>query len=539
MNQEPQNDKPTVDDDDDDDLIEGDLPPLAEDEEDKELGLPLDSLLEEQRDDGMSWLDDRVGIDDYNAEEVADDLGTIEGGEEESWTTDSEGDETLEGTEADIGSGDEYGWTKDNEAIGANGDWDDDLDLQESEGHSILDDAGEEGLDEDQLEIDTTRWGSLGGEIVGDGVEGDDEAAGLDLGLSFEEEVRISGGALPLPLDEKMLKAAWLGPPTAQPTALAFRDGSLYAAGAGLYHPSGRQLVATGASPQVEQRQATSVAIDPDSPETLYIGTTTGGLLVSRDGGDTVEPKNSWTSAAPGCGSPNSPAVSVVVHSSSSGLWLRTAHDKLLRSTDQGQTWSTALADVAVRLVACDPAGPAVAALTRDDQGVAVRWSRDGQHFERRALSDDQAEVLWSSPEARLGVRDETVLLGAEELTDGVLHSSSAEEPWGVLDQCPRATALAALGPSQRPALLAGLFFAGKDLGALVRRDPETDQWVMVCEIGRLQGLFDIEQIGIHEVSARIIAVAADPDNPRQIALATGVGVFLIEMKDLSFDEPR
>ena len=120
---------------------------MADDEEAGDEDTPLEGLVEEQRHDGMSWLDDRVGIDDYDSETMADEIGAAEG-DETTWTDESEGDEELEGTEADLDFGEEYGWTDDTDEP-EHGSFDDDLEFGQEGAPSVLDDGGEEGLDDE------------------------------------------------------------------------------------------------------------------------------------------------------------------------------------------------------------------------------------------------------------------------------------------------------------------------------------------------------------------------------------------------------
>jgi hypothetical protein len=518
-----------------DDLLDEGLPPMAEDEEAGGEDGELEAIVDDQREDGMSWLDDRVGIEDYDDATIANELGATEGAIEPTWTDGSEADDALEGTESDVGAGEEYGWTQENEEAGANG-WDDGIDLAEETAPSILDDGGEEGVDEDHMEIDTTSWRSLDDVSEGEGADDDEEIVVLEHELSFDQELRSGGKLLPPLVDAAQVRAGWLGPPDVSVVAVSFLpDGALWAAGGGLFAAAGNQLVARGASRALEEAQATSIAADPSDPAVVYVGSLLGGALVSRDAGATLEPRNAWTLATPGCGTPAAPAAPIKVATSRAGqgspIWVRTGRGQLARSSDGGASFQAVLTEARVLAFACDAEGPAVAAMVVDREGLAVLWSGDGEAFARRPLPT-VAAPLARVPEPQLAVRGEALAVGDEDLERGLLFSASAASEWTLIEDCPRATALALTGDPASPVLLAGLFFAGLDLGTLVRRVGD-GAWARVCDVGKLERLFPIEKTGAEEVSTRIHDIAVNPSNRRQVALATGLGVFVIEMKDI------
>lgn len=519
-----------------DDQTDAELPPLVEDDEAGDVSGSLESFIEDQRDDGMSWLDDRVGIDDYDASIIADEIGALDGVDEPDWLDGSEADDTLEGTESDIGAGEEYGWTNDSD-VPTHDEWDDELDLVDESTPSILDDEGEEGVDDEALDIDMSAWGNLE-ETEGEGTEEEEFFVELEFGLSLEQERRAGGELMPPLLEESQLKAAWLGPPGAPAVSVAFGRTMLFAAGAGLFVPTENRLVATTSSSLVEEGQATTVAIDTSS--TIFVGTLLSGVLATSDMGETVEQRNSWTEVIRGCGTPSAPSVPVKVGVSSqlskdrqegsSLLWVSTHNGHLLRSSDSGQSYETLLADARVMTFACDAEGPAVTALVRDQEGLAVYWSGDGHDFLRRPVPQ-VASALERALEPQIAVRGEAVLVGDEDLQEGALYWPSGAAEFHVLEECPRASVLAMWGDEASPTLLAGLFFAGRDMGTLVRKIGD-GEWVRVCDIGRLEGLFTIDQTGVEDISTRIHGISVNPTSPRQIALATGHGVFVLEMKD-------
>jgi photosystem II stability/assembly factor-like uncharacterized protein len=531
MSNEPRRPAPTDDDGDD-------LPPLAGDEEAGDLDEPVERLIDAQRDDGMSWLDDRVGIDDYDDETIAREIGALEPAQEQKWTSDTDAEDELEGTETVLDQTDEYGWTAESDGPEAD-EWDSGLEPTTEDAPTILDDAGEEGVDEGDLDIDVTRWAGLD-TVDGDGADdgGDDTIPG---GMSYEHELRMDGGLLPPALDEAALKGAWLGPPGAPAVAVAFQGGTLFAAGNGLLEATRDALVPTSASPVVEEAQATTLDVAPTDPHVLVLGTLFGGLLVSTDGGRTIEPRNGWTTVVEGCGTSEQPTVRVraalttsSAHgagSATSTLWLLTDRGHVLRSRDRGETWTRIAPEVEALALAAEPKGDCVAVLVLEEGRPVVLWGPDGETLVRRPLpipAEDAIDLRASS----LAVRGGEVLLGSETLASGIYYSPAPGLDWALIDACPRATCLAFVG--QRPGtFLAGLFFSGRDLGTLLRTSDGGKSWVRVCDVGRLRDLFALDQLGAEDVTCRIHQIAVSTRGPRHVAIATGNGVFVLEMKDL------
>lgn len=512
---------------------EEELPPMADDEEAGDPDTPLEGLVEEQREDGMSWLDDRVGIDDYDAETIADEIGA-EDGEETLWMEGSEGDEGLEGTEADLGGGEEYGWTLDSDEPEVGG-FDDDLGLEEGEGASILDDAGEEGVEDELVTLDPSLWKDLGAEDEGEGTPDLEDA---DIGfedVSYELEQRMGGALLPERIDESLLMAAWLGPAGATAAAVCFGGGQLWAAGSGLYKYENGALVPAPVSGDVEDAEATTVQVLPGAQSTLYVGTMLGGLLRCDAGASRATPINSWTAVALGSGRRGAPSLPVYVAASRAGggtLWLRTGAGHLLASLDKGESWSLVAPDHRVLAAGADQMGPAMAALGERRGKLELLLSESGEAPRSLQIPSSAARELREAAEPRVAVGAGVVAVGAEELTHGIVVSFGGGQP-ELVESCPRATALA-VGPGPSPYVLAGLFFAGRDLGTLLRGREGATSWVRVCDVSRLESLFDVDDATREDVSARIHDLAVSPLAPRQVAMATGHGVFVIEMKDLS-----
>ncbi len=502
-----------------------DLPPMADDEElGEDIDAPLEDFIDEQRDDGMSWLDDEVGIDDYNAETIAKELGATQEGREPTWLEDSEGDETLEGTEEDFGSDEEYGWTEDNETSESVGFFDD-LHLGVEDGPSILDDAGDEGLDDDFVELDTSNWAELTTD-EGEGVA-DLEVIELGGGMTYEQEMRASGALLPAPVDEALLKAAWLGPRGAPAVATRFIDELLVGVGRGLFLSSGEDFTPAVSSALIEELEGTSITQDPTTPGAWFVGTHLGGLVRTDDKGTTFSSCNSWTAAASGCGTEESPSVSATVYSTKKTLWVVTGTSHLLRSEDGGDTWAMIATGVQAGAESSD----------RDRVVVLIRDVANEETSVHVFSDDDEEQILTIAPElcptdklydAVVALTDDNILVGAEELDLGLLTSPWRENRFEIDEECPCVTALAHF---EGPYVYAGLFFPGRDLGTLFRRHG-ADRWQRICDIERLQKLLRIDEVGVEDLSAQPFHIAVNPALPSQVSVTTGRGVFVIEKKD-------
>jgi hypothetical protein len=527
----------------DDDLLERNLPPLVEDEEAGDVDALLEDFIEKQRDDGMSWLDDQIGIEDYDDATIAREIGADKEDQEFAWTDGSEGDELLEGAESELVEGEEYGWTDDSDEPSADG-WDDGLELAEEGAASVLDDAGEEGVEGDDFSIDTSAWSELMPSTeeaadLGEGVDESDESFGLVFGLSDEQEQRSGGALLPPLMDAALLKGAWLGPEGAETVGVMFHQSTLYAVGPGLAVADAERLTPTGPSELLETLEPTTVIADPQGGKDCLVGTAWGGLLRCTAATDTIGRLNSWAKDLTDAGTPSRPSVGVRVarnlHTDGrpATIWLVTTAGHLLSSADAGQSWTRHLPQVHWQAVATEMQGPAVAALGTEGATTAVYWSADGAAFQRRPLPPQLTPTVRRVFEPQLAVSDSLVLLGGEELEQGLLRSSAPDQPWELEPECPRATALAVATTAQGPLLLAGLFFPGRGLGTLVRRPLEQASWQRVCNVNRLERLFSLAKVDDDENVAKIQQLAVNQDQPNQVALATGYGAFVVEMKDV------
>lgn len=141
---------------------------------------------------------------------------------------------------------------------------------------------------------------------------------------------------------------------------------------------------------------ATSISIDPDDPQRLYLGTLRTGVLVSADAGATWEPSGD----DPPCrgldnnGEPRACVESILALADA--VLVGTQDDGVLRSTDDGDTWHAVSEPAYVE--SFSTAGDAVFA------AGATAWPGLGRDADVRGLvmRSDDAGATWAAADATL-----------------------------------------------------------------------------------------------------------------------------------------
>lgn len=238
-------------------------------------------------------------------------------------------------------------------------------------------------------------------------------------------------------------------------------------------------------------RRTRSFAQDPARPETLYAGTTEG-LWVSEDGGKTWRPRT-----------PRELVVNAIAALPEGTVLLGTEGAGVLRSTDRGETWTTANEGFSERFVSrlvFDPERERVLAAVLGDRrhgGVLVAprpqgpWTKLGAGLEGR-------EVL------ALTLAGSNVLAGTDDgvfVWDATGWRRLATTVSGV-DAHPRATDLVALSEK--------LFLAATPKGLLRSHDGG-------------QG-WQLQRLGL---TGGVLALAASTPQPRLLLAAAPFGFYL------------
>ena len=524
----------------DDDALE-DLPPLGGSlDEDEPVGVDdgVDVAMEVDTDG-----EEDIGLDDSTAGAEVYDIAELLGeatdrGEDENerWT---EGTEAAGELVADDGlraeEGEEYGWTEGSDTSGVEG-WDEEL-IDEPDEPSMLDpDAGEEGVDEDfsvrgeEDDVDLPP--------IAVGAEGDDLADDLDLAeeaeiegveLSYEEEARLSGAALPEALTPAQVAVAHLGPSDDALAAVALEGEVLFAGGEQLYARAGAELVPIDTE-GLDGHDLTSIVIDPRDPSRMVVGTRLGGALRSSDGGRTFAPVNGWLH-----GDPDRLSVAFFVTGepapTGARLWGRTRAGVLYRSDDFGDSWSSPLLPAPV--AALGAAENAVVALCVPRVGGArVALSTDGGH----AWTVREVPGLVGMPpgeaDHHVAVLGDTIVVVRESEAEGPFVSRDAGASWSRLGQLPSAGTVALVEEREHVVLYSALFFDGADRGVLVRHDVDDGQSGLALDVRRERDERKIEGRGDPEGDNRVLALRVSPRGIRtQVWAATGAGLFRVELK--------
>lgn len=130
-----------------------------------------------------------------------------------------------------------------------------------------------------------------------------------------------------------------------------------------------------------------SLALDPEDPDRMWAGISTGGVFFSPDGGQTFEPRNRGTRADFLPEGQNYPdygqCVHCVVHAPGArGRLYQQNHCGMYRSDDGGKNWHSIEAGLPSAFgfpVACHPSDPYTVYLVPLTGDVSGRWMPDGR----------------------------------------------------------------------------------------------------------------------------------------------------------------
>lgn len=391
---------------DDDDLLP-ELPELELDDD----GLPVedDLGLEAEIDlppEEGTESDDTTGLDEEFIHELVD----------------LPPDDPLEGDEVEeeipvegLGGDDEYGWVDDPRAAGGQDEeWDDGFELPELT-PLTRDDGGEEGLD------DLVQLGGSGDEVphlppLGDDEDEESEDIGIDDEVSlrsFDDEPMTLGWTL----EPAACRVDVLGdkPVVCFVRGLAGGPGGLFAT-----QEDWRRLGGV--------EQVLSMAVDPQEPSRLVVGTNTGALR-SVDGGRTFAPANGWATEGRETAQPF-----FVSCESSNRLWARTASGALYRSADFGASWSGPLLLKPVVALAADADGVVALCAGRNVPPQVVHSEDGGQRWNASDGPPLEPESI------ALAIRRSFIAVSSAA---GSFLSADRGKKWSRLPRFPQAAALA------------------------------------------------------------------------------------------------
>ena len=163
---------------------------------------------------------------------------------------------------------------------------------------------------------------------------------------------------------------------------------------------------------------ATSLAIDPSSPLTIY-ASTRNGPFKSTDGGESWRPINA------GLGAPSFVSVLVLDRASPSMIYAA-RRGAVFQSTDGGASWReirSGLPNLLIRALAIDPVSPSILYAGTQGQGV-FKTERAGATW---TATESLFEGIWVSQLAVHSGLPSTVLAASD---NGVFRSADRAETW-------------------------------------------------------------------------------------------------------------
>ncbi|AKF06963.1 hypothetical protein [Sandaracinus amylolyticus] len=503
----------------DDDELPG-LPDIAGDDEPAgDLGLGLaDDIDEGDEGDETVGLDVSTGVE--GEEDFLDALDDDDA--DESW--DAAEEPLTEDPELD--EGEEGGWTEGSEAAEAPG-WDadlDDADLDEEREPSLVRDAGEEGVEErlDALDDDDAPVG-----LPASTPSREDELAD-DLELEGEGEIDALPGADERPehpalsLPRMPATSRWLGPD----------DDAILAIGGGL--AGGRTLYRIEGD---EVSEIDAIGLDGDEPTSLVrtasgallVGLQLGGVARSTDG-ERFEPVEALRRGE--ATSVGAFHLLAEPHAGGVRLWGLTRGGALVRSDDEGATWSRPLIPGAVLAVGHDVEGGVVGVLGARGGAMRLIRTRDGGRSWRNVAGPTIAG-LPDEHEIFVAALGPIVVLTTDVPGLAPYVTRDDGQRWEVLDALRDAGAIALAAEPSGAALYAGVLAEGTDRGLVVRAAIATgERPSIVVDLEEVRAKHHVTGAGDPEGDQRVHALVVERrDEETTLWIGSGIGLVRTRVK--------
>ncbi|MDJ0763455.1 MAG: hypothetical protein QNJ97_10740 [Myxococcota bacterium] len=507
-------------------IFEDPLPPLDHDETDdcdaKELATYISEVVdgvEEEELDLRSDSDTPPLID-----EVSIAKSMLIEASDESWVDDTE---SNLGAAIDTAFGDDAeGWLEggDGEGEGAieplSDDW-----FIDDDALSLPDDGGDlEGPDNEassDFEIGEASWDNLDDLASSNEDEEEPIAAMERLGIDLDTD---DWDEMPMLDPPFVMDKQFLGPHRGGVAAAAFADGSPLAVGDGLYVlGADGMLYPVVCSESISGMAATSIYIQGES---VFIGTATRGLLVTRDRGKTYKQLNSWFTqglARGLCTSSEQVSTQFTVF----GQVLPTGH-RLLGCTGKGQLFCSSDKGLTWRSLPipgpCEAAAPVVGTtelmlLTRSKTAGIQMWrSCNLTEWQPGALPSTVSAFRGVYPSISLAAVADTILLGTADIACPLVWSLDKGRSWQIDDTQTGVTAVA-LDPDDPVSM------------AVATHDPTIDQGVIRVSNtggGNWQTVLRIDDAG-----ARITGLSMRAGRTRELLAVTEHGVYIVTLASI------
>lgn len=479
---------------DDDDLLPS-LPALEGDESGIDVD-PADGIEEGPE---LVGLDTATGPDDLGA---LFDLEELEEGEPPgAWDTTEE--PIAEVPELD--AGEEGRWTEDSEPADSVP-WETLIDAAD-EAPAASDDRGDEGVEE--------RFNEWGEEGASEGhaaprLRGEEELAD-DLELERDKEIesafdeRLEHPAFALPrLDPARVEVVWMGPHGEAIVALS--EG--FACGRGLYRLEGDRALPIDLE-GLEGDEPTSIVRTASGA--WIVGLRLGGIARCVDGRRLERFEGLEGLEGARRDATCAMFVEDEVFEGGTRIWVRTRGGALLRSEDEGATWSRPPLPGAVIVLARAGDGGVVGVMGARSGALDVVRTRDGGRSWRR-LAGPRLDRVSEQHEMSIAAYGSHLAIACGAPGEPALVSSDHGHVWAPIEATRGAGPLAIVEEGGSAVLYAGVFQEGLDRGCVVR--------VPLAAPGEPRVVLDLEEVCARH---RIVG-AGDEGHQRILALAAKRG---------------
>ena len=234
----------------------------------------------------------------------------------------------------------------------------------------------------------------------------------------------------------------------------------------------------------------TPIAIDPQAPSTLYLGTT-DGIAKTVDGGKTLRPADSGIVASEVLSTATDPRDEKVVYAGT--------YRGLFRSGDRGRTWKALRLGVSVQAVAVNPANTAHL-LASGSRGILISTDR-GRTWSKAAGSTKDLAKVQGQVGAIVFDPHHPGIVFAAEWGAGVIRSSDGGHSWRRTARRPAWLKTIAVDP-----LGSGTLYSNFD-GALLRSTDGGSSWKWRF---------------FHSLGAVLGVLAIDPSDPQTLYASIG-----------------
>jgi hypothetical protein len=507
-----------------DDLLKIDnvLPPIDHDETKEPSPEELAALLT-PLDETEVPLDFNEGTDrgkdplEYDLITDSEESSWIEEvGEADPWETDISMDEA------------ENDWAEEAEssALDLDNDWFvDENDCEQADDDGGM--AGPIGKEANEFEIDQKSWAELD----------DNPDEDLEDALHASEFLAIDLPPVESDTDVEavfglVLDRQFLGPRGGGVHAAAFIGGSPVGVGDGLFVLGADGMLHPVMEAQIlAEMQATSMCTDRDA---IFIGTSGGGVLITRNRGKSLKQINGWYAQGLQSGDQTSfervsTSFTILGHQVPYGYRLigKTGNGQLFVSFDYGRIWrGLVIPGHCLVLSAVSGSADMIAFIDSKDRGVGLFRNRDLEAWERVNLPEELAASA-ARGAVYMAAGGETVVVAADDASTSLFCSLDGGRTWMPVNGVKGVTAVI-IDPQDPGWIAAAVYNAARDLGLLRTSEDGGQTWQTVFSIGDSDEEDGIMPLGEAETGNRILSLAVNAGREREVIAVTARGVHMV-----------